>query len=122
MARCVFCQAETELNGISQTPICIVCSGEHVSKGHPDERQILDDLIQDMRDTTMRKNVASASFENAISQFPGGLPHPGGSQRIKITSTELCLARKEMLKAHNRLSEYKTNGTVPDELKGQGTG
>jgi hypothetical protein len=52
-----------------------------------------------------------------MGQFPSGLPHPDGFQRIKNASNVLSAARQQMAAAHNRFSDYLNRGIVPDDLK-----
>jgi hypothetical protein len=46
------------------------------------EKEILRVLIEDVIDATAEKNEASEAFEIVVGQFPSGLPHPDGSQRV----------------------------------------
>ena len=72
----------------------------------PIEQQIPAALLQDVLEATARNNSATREFEEVMGQFPSGLPHPDGVQRIKNASNNLTIARKEMTIAHNRLHEY----------------
>ena len=89
MPQCVRCQTETELheNGV---PICVSCA---------------------------RANAARRVFDSVIDQFPSGLPYPDGTQLIRNASQELEAARKELGRAHNRLSDFLTRGIAPQDLK-----
>ena len=51
---------------------------------------------------------------------PSGLPQPDGTQRIHNASREVSLARVELIKAHNRLSDYIGCGIVPEDLEKSG--
>lgn len=84
------------------------------------EEPIRATLLQDLYEATARNNNASQEFDSVLCQFPSGLPHPDGSQRIKNASCILASARKEMMKAHSRLNDYLERGIVPDDLKGSG--
>jgi hypothetical protein len=81
------------------------------------EKDVLEILIQQVIDATAQKNEASDAFDIVIGQFPSGLPHPDGSQRIENSSSRLSIARKKMMEAHNRLSDFLNRGIVPDDLK-----
>jgi hypothetical protein len=70
------------------------------------EQQIPAALLQNVLEATARNNKATREFEEVMGQFPSGLPHPDGVQRIKNASNNLIIARKEMTIAHNRLHDY----------------
>jgi hypothetical protein len=74
-------------------------------------------LLRDVFEATARNNEATREFEATINQFPSGLPHPDGAQRIKNASDSLAVARKDKMKAHNRLNDFLGRGIVPDDLK-----
>ena len=80
------------------------------------EKEILRILIQEVIDATAEKNEASDCFEVAMGQFPSGLPHPDGSQRIANSSQRLSNARKKVMTAHTRLSDFLDRGIVPEDL------
>ena len=86
------------------------------------EIEVLRILIQEVIDATAEKNEASDRFDVVMDQFPSGLPHPDGSQRIANSSQRLSIARKKVLMAHTRLTEFLDRGVVPDDLKGEGSG
>ena len=81
------------------------------------EKEILRTLIQEVIDATAEKNEASDAFEVVLGQFPSGLPHPDGSQRIANSSQRLLRARKKLMTAHIRLSDFLDRGTIPEDLK-----
>ena len=107
MALCAYCQAETELYDGGDVPICIECSDARKARRKPPatEQQIRTTLFQDVFEATARNNEATREFEAVMGQFPSGLPHPDGAQRIKNASSILTVARKEKMKAHNRLND-----------------
>ena len=74
-------------------------------------------LFQDVFKATARNNEAIREFDALMGQFPSGLLHPDGAQRIKDASNTLAAARREKIKAHNRLNDYLSHGIVPDDLK-----
>src|SRR5258706_11174957 len=118
MALCIHCKAEeTELyeNG---TPICPKCADAPKRKPAATQQEIRNALLQNVLEATAQHNEARADFEG--SMLPGGLPHPDGTQRIKNTSSNLSIARKNMMAAHNRLDRFLQTGIVPEDLKRSG--
>jgi hypothetical protein len=103
MAQCAYCQAEAKIFSRA-APVCAECSQKQAATA--DERQTLEALIEDVMETSTRKTAASEAFETAISQFPSGLP-PDGAHRINSTSAELSVARKELMRAHVRLNDFR---------------
>ena len=80
------------------------------------EQNIRTRLLQEVLEATARTNQAAREFEAVVGQFPSGLPHPDGSRRIKSASLDFANARRELMKAHTRLSDYHDRGIVPDDL------
>jgi len=121
MARCVYCSAATEMY-VSQVPICLDCSEQREEKRKPParEQQIRAVLVAGLVEATARTSAASHAFNIVMSQFPSGLPHPDGSQQFQNASAALAEARKELMKAHNRLNDYLGRGIVPEDLKQTG--
>jgi hypothetical protein len=122
MARCVYCAAATEMY-VSQVPICLTCSKQREEKRKPPsrEQQIRAVLVAGLVEATARTSAASQAFNIVMSQFPSGLPHPDGSQQVQNASAAaLAGARKELMKAHNRLNDYLGRGIVPEDLKQTG--
>src|ERR1700730_9984703 len=100
MARCAYCQTETEMYE-SSVPICIQCSNES-----PARRQVRATLFHDLIEATKRAESAADTFAAVAGDIPSALPHPDGVQRIHNASHELRAARDEILKAHNRLNDF----------------
>lgn len=121
MAQCAYCSAATELfdNGV---PVCLECTEAHTIKRKPSATalEIRTALFQDLLGATARNTEAIREFDEVMGQFPSGLPHPDGVQRIKNASNKLSAARKEMATAHNRLNDYLSRGIVPEDLKRSG--
>ena len=117
MGQCAFCKAELELQDSANVPICVRCSIEHQTRRtYPASAQeIRVALIQELVDATVRE--ASDELDTALSQFPGGLPHPDGSQVIQRASCKLNTARKEMGRAHSRLNDFLDRGIIPADLR-----
>src|ERR1700758_1855560 len=118
MAQCAHCNTETYLyhRGV---PICIKCSDLWEAKRKPPDatQDIRSTLFQDLLGATARNRDAMRHFDEVTGQFPSGLPHPDGVQRIKNASNAISAARKEMASAHNRLNDYLTRRIVPEDLK-----
>ena len=122
MAQCSYCRAETESYD-SGVPVCFNCLDEREPRRKPpaSEDEFRYALVQDLLDATAREKVASEKFNAVIDQFPAGLPHPVGAQRIHNASHELEATRKGLKKAHSRFSNFLDRGIVPEDLK-KGTG
>ena len=121
MGQCAFCKADAALSECAELPICARCSAEcEARRTCPvSAQEIRLVLIQDLVDATVREKAASDEFNTAIGQFPSGLPHPDGSQRIQNASHKLITARKEMARAHSRLNDFLDRGIIPADLAGQ---
>ena len=118
MALCIHCEAEeTELyeNG---APTCLKCADAPKRKPIAMQQEIRNTLLHDVLEATAQHNEARADFE--ASMVPSGLPHPDGTQRIKNTSSNLSIARKNMMAAHKRLDCFLETGMVPEDLKRSG--
>ena len=118
MAKCNYCGSETQLydGGVA---ICIPCVDVRDKKRLSPERDgdIRTLLMRKLLEATTRANTLSEEFKDVIIDIPSSLPQPDGTQRIRNTSQELSAARKEAIKAHNRLNDYLSHGIVPDDLK-----
>jgi hypothetical protein len=123
MAECAYCKAETQLYD-RDVPICTQCA--EARDGSPrklptSEQNIRTHLLQEVLEATARTGEAAREFEAVTGgQFPSGLPHPDGAQQIKSASQNLTVARKALMKAHHRLSNYHDRGIVPEDLKRSG--
>ncbi len=113
MARCAYCQTETELYA-GAIPICVQCADLS-----PDRRAARVKLVHDLHEATMRADAATAVWTEITGNIPSGLPHPDGVQRIQNASREMETARTEMMRAHNRLNDFIEHGVVPEDLKQQ---
>jgi len=122
MAECAYCKAKTQLYD-RDVPICTQCA--EARDGTPRkpptaEQNIRTRLLQELLETTARTSQAAREFEAVLGKFPSGLPHPDGARQITNASQNLTMARKALLKAHNRLSDYQDRGIVPEDLKRTG--
>jgi len=99
MARCAYCNGETELY-FANMPICIRCADQR----SPEQTEAA--LTQNLADATFRADAASEAFQEVVSEIPSNIPHPDGIQRIKNASQQLTKARDEMMEAHRLLDDY----------------
>jgi DNA-directed RNA polymerase subunit RPC12/RpoP len=119
MAKCTYCGSEIELF-VKGVVTCTKCPQKRQAQPKtkaPAPQDIRATLFQDVLEATARNNEAFGEFNAVTGQFPSGLPHPDGVQRIKNASRKLSFARKEKMKAHDRLNDYLDNGIVPEDLK-----
>jgi hypothetical protein len=122
MALCARCQAETELRQENGIPICTNCANAgSLKRKQPIAVTLHQTLIQDLLSSTARVNAARRAFDEVIGHS-SGLPHADGSQRIRNASENLQAARKELGRAHNRLTESLARGIVPEKLKRRAAG
>ena len=122
MAECAYCKAETQLYD-RDVPICTHCAEARDSsprKPPTSEQDIRSCLLEDLLEATARNSEAAREFDMALGQFPSGLPHPDGARQIRGASQNLTVARKALMKAHQRLSDYHDRGIVPEDLKRSG--
>ena len=120
MAACSRCGVETEFYD-GGVPICVKCSDLWEAKRKPPTSdQIRRALVDQIAEATARVSEANRKFSQTMDRFSGGLPHPDGVQRIQNASNELTVARKEMMTAHKRLTEYLECGIVPEDLRRTG--
>lgn len=99
MARCAYCETETELYE-SGVPLCIACSQES-----PERRQARAILLHNLIQATQRAESATEVFSRVTSDIPSGMPHPDGDQRNRNASRDMTAAPDEMMNAHNRLND-----------------
>jgi hypothetical protein len=83
-------------------------------------KEIREILHEALIKATKDNSHAIREFDEVMSHFPSGLPHPDGLQRIKNASSKLSTARQKLATAHNRLNDYVGRGIVPEELKPRG--
>jgi hypothetical protein len=114
MAECAHCRAATELY-YGGVPTCVKCSTarEATRKPPATESEIRAILTKELAKAKVRAAEACDSF----NEIMGRVPSPHGTQQIHNASRKLSSARKEMMKAHNRLYNYLRRGIVPEDLK-----
>jgi hypothetical protein len=117
MAECTFCKTKTELYD-GGVPVCVECADARENKRKPATSKpgIKETLVSEIVEATARVSAANGEFSEIMNQFPSGLPHPDGVQRIKNASRTLDVARKEMMEAHKRLNDFIERGIVPEDL------
>jgi hypothetical protein len=111
MARCVYCQTETELYD-SASPVCVQCADLS-----PERRAVRAILFHNLNEAVKRADAANDAFVAITAGIPSSIPHPDGAQRIHNATRDLSAAREEMMKAHNRLDDFLKTGIVPEDLK-----
>ena len=118
MAECAYCKTHTHLYD-GGVPICLKCADERDEKRQSPEMEgrVRAILMRDLFQATARANSASDEFSAVMGDVPSALPHPDGTQRIHNVSRELSAARKEVMQAHTRLSEFLSRGIIPEDLK-----
>ena len=85
------------------------------------DRQIRAALHKEIVASTARAHAASEALIAIMGDIPSGLPHPDGSQRIQNAAHALAAARKEVINAHARLSEFLARGSVFGEGEAGGS-
>ena len=73
-------------------------------------------LCDDFEIAVKEKNSALEEFNSVIEDTPSGLPHPDGVQRIKSCSKRYSEARQNMIRALERLNNFRSKGIIPDDL------
>ena len=114
MARCAYCQTETELHD-GASPICVQCADLS-----PEKRAVRVRLFRDLHEAISVTELANENFVAATNNMPSENQHPDGKQHIHNASRQLTAARMEMMRAHNRLNDFLHTGIVPDDLKRSG--
>lgn len=121
MQLCAFCKTKNTALYENGVPICLECADARTTRESPTtDQRTRSVLLQDILELTARIDEASKEFDEIMRQFPSGLPHPDGVQRMKNISIKLSAARQELMTAHRRLHEYLDSGIVPEDLKRSG--
>src|SRR6266550_1797060 len=80
----------------------------------PDEiRQLLQ---EDFDAAQQRRIVASKLYAEVMSDIPSAIPHPDGTDRIRLASREYKDSREAATAAMKRLSDFLIRGIMPDDL------
>ena len=115
MARCGYCKSETGLLDRGM-PVCSNCANRRGMKPQPGAAQdSLARLQRELHEATTRAHLATDAFHAIMGDIPSSVPQPDGTQRINNVYRELSLARREMMRAHSRLTHFLDNGVIPEE-------
>ena len=118
MAQCARCSAGTEIYQ-NNVPVCIRCEMREARlKPSIATKDIQGVLYREVVAATSRAKAASEAFSSAM-KVPRGLTR-GAVQPIRNASNEFSAARKEMMRAYNRLNDFLSHGVVPEDLKRHG--
>ena len=82
-----------------------------------DHERVRKILERDFLEAIQRRDAAAFHFHDVSRDIPSGLPHPDGKQRIYNASREYSAALQELSHALKRLTDFRTLGIVPDDLK-----
>ena len=115
MARCGYCKSETGLFDRGM-PVCSNCASRLGTKPQPSAAEdSLTRLQRELQEATVRAHLATDAFHAVMGDIPSSVPQPDGTQRINNTYRELSVARREMLRAHARLTYFLDTGVVSEE-------
>jgi hypothetical protein len=89
----------------------------HQSPESIDGQQIRQLLQEEVDAAQQRRIAASKHFSEVIGDVPSGLPHPDGTDRIRLASREYSASRHAASEAMERLSDFMTQGIIPADLK-----
>ena len=117
MARCGYCKSETELfdRGL---PVCLDCANRlQTTQPSSAAEASLARLQRELKEATARAHQATDAFHAIMGDIPSSVPQPDGTQRINNVYRELSLARREMMRAHSRLTHFLDTGAIPEDLE-----
>jgi len=115
VVRCGYCKSETELFDRGM-PVCSDCANRLGTKQQPSAAgDNLTRLQRELQAATARAHLATDAFHAIMGDIPSSVPQPDGSQRINNTYRELSFARREMMRAHARLTHFLDTGIVPEK-------
>ena len=98
-------------------PVCLDCASRLGTKQQPSTAEDgLARLQRDLKEATLRAHQATDAFNAIMGDIPSSVPQPDGTQRINNVYRELSLARREMMRAHSRLTHFLENGSVAEDL------
>jgi hypothetical protein len=115
VARCRYCKSETGLfdRGI---PVCLDCASRLGTKQQPSSRgDNLARLQRELQEATARAHQATDAFHAIMGDIPSSMPQPDGTQRINNVYRELSVARREMMRAHSRLTHFLLDESAPED-------
>ena len=117
MALCGYCKSETELFDRGM-PVCLDCGNRLGTKQQSSSAE--DDLVRlqrELKEATARAHQATDAFNAIMGDIPSSVPQPDGTQRVNNVYRDLSIARREMMRAHSRLTHFLDNGLVPEDLE-----
>ena len=115
MVQCISCKTKIE-SFDKGLPICLDCANRAEVKDPPEEQNIRAILQRELIAATARAHSATDAFHAIVDDIPSALPQPDGTQRIHNVYRELSIARRRMMEAHSRLSDYLVSGTIPEDV------
>jgi hypothetical protein len=94
-----------QAEAVAQPPDCL----------EPEQiRKLLED---DFEAAQQRRIEASKLFAEVMSDIPSGIPHPDGTDRIRLASREYSASRDAAMAAMKRLSDFLIRRIIPPELE-----
>ena len=115
MARCGYCKSETESFDRGM-PVCLDCANRLRMKTQSSAAENSLTLLQrELKEATARAHQATDAFNAIMGDIPSSVPQPDGTQRINNVYRELSIARREMMRAHSRLTHFIDNGVIPED-------
>ena len=82
-----------------------------------DRIRILQTLNNDVHEAKERYDVAFKRFREIVSDVPSGIPHPDGSERVRLASREYNRALEALNAALFKLNDFVIHGRIPPDLK-----
>jgi hypothetical protein len=117
VALCGYCKSETELFDRGM-PVCLDCANRLGTKQHSSTaKDNLARLQRELKAATVRAHEATDAFNAIMGDIPSSVPQPDGTQRINNVYRELSFARREMMRAHSRLTDFLDNGVIREDLE-----
>jgi hypothetical protein len=99
-------------------PVCSDCANRLGTKLQPSAAEDNLTLLQrELQEATARAHLATDAFHSTMGDIPSFVPQPDGTQRINNIYRELSFARREMMRAHSRLTHFLDTSVVPDDLE-----
>ena len=99
-------------------PVCLDCSNRLRAKQQSSTTEDNLALLQrELKEATARAHQATDAFNAIMGDIPSAVPQPDGTQRINNVYRDLSLARRDMMRAHSRLTYFLDNGVVPEDLE-----
>jgi hypothetical protein len=78
-------------------------------------------LTEDLDRARQAYDTASREFKTVTLEIPSGLPHPDGTDRIRIMGDAYNSAMKQYAVALQEFNAFVTHRVVPERLKGDAT-